>query len=103
MKTVYGADPASPMLTPITPVGTDGVMLLLKLHEGGLSIDLLLEGDSPETPKLINMKDPAHVLAWYVQNNALQIMPQAALALMTAVKHESGRHDLDLADEGSAV
>lgn len=105
-KETFGADPASPLLTPMTPVGTDGVALLMRTVTGqGLSIELSIEGDKPETPKMVNPQDPAHVLAWYVQQHALSILPHAAMALAMFAKeekdkrggHESGRRDLDLA------
>ena len=120
-----GADPANPIVTPVEPVGTRGVCLIVKtLPLVGMQIDLSIEGDTPKNKALFNPKDPAHVLGWYVHQHAADLIAHAAVALAETAKREAvaradvqgdsergfaraaANHDLDDAiaeDEGNRV
>ena len=84
---VFGGDPSAPTLKPVEPVGANGVCLVMKtLHGEGLQITLSIENDSPETPKLIDPRDPAHVLAWFVQACATELIGVAAMRLQASLQ-----------------
>lgn len=88
--TVYGANPDAPILKPLEPVGTNGVCLVLKTKPNqGLEITLSIENDGPNTPKLIDPRDPAHVIAWFVQTCAQELLPIAAMRLHTALSSKA--------------
>jgi hypothetical protein len=58
--------------------GAKSVALFFITTKAGIGIELTLDGGGDT----IDPHDPAHCLALYVQHNALQLMPQAALWFM---------------------
>lgn len=85
--TVYGGDPTAPVIKSIQPVGTNGVCLILKTTVGvGVEISISIEHDTPETPKVLDVRDPAHVVAWFVQTHFTDIVGVAAMALQASLK-----------------
>jgi len=89
-KQTAGADPANPIIMPIEPIGARGACLIIKtLPTVGIQIDLSLEGDTTEKRQQFNPKDPAHVLAWYVQQHGLSLIAHAAVALAETAKAEA--------------